>query len=74
MSHDTLATILWTMLGVSVVLTVFGIVARSAWMLFVAAAISLVFGIAAILSVGIFVLALAVAQLVIGIGIRRQTA
>jgi hypothetical protein len=74
MSHDTLATTLWTMLGISVVLTVFGITARSSWLLFVAAGLSFVFGIAAILSIGIFVLALAVGQLAIGIGTRRQTA
>jgi|GEM_PF-4321281 len=62
MSHDTLATLLWTLLGISVVLSVMGIVARSGWMLAVAAAIAFGFGLLAIFSIGIFIIALALAQ------------
>jgi hypothetical protein len=74
MSHDTLAMVLWLMLGLSTALTIAGVAARASWVLFVAAFLSFVFGIFAIFSIGIFILALALVQLVIGIGIRRQTA
>jgi hypothetical protein len=72
MSHDTLAMLLWLMLGLSVALTIAGVAARASWALFFAAFLSFVFGILAILSIGIFILGLAVVQLVLGIGIRRS--
>ena len=74
MSHESLAMLLWLMLGLSVDLTIAGVAARASWALFLAAALSVVFGILAILSIGVFILALALVQLVIGIAIRRQTA
>lgn len=72
MSHEMLATLLWTMLGISVFLTIVGIAARSSWMLAIAAFLSFVFGIAAIFSIGIFVLALCLVQIAIGFSFRRQ--
>lgn len=74
MSHETLAMLLWLMLGLSIALTIAGVAARASWALFLAAFLSFVFGILAIFSIGIFILALALVQLVIGIGMRRQTA
>jgi hypothetical protein len=74
MSHDTLAMLLWLMLGLSVAVTIAGVAARTAWALFLGAFMSFMFGVLAIFSIGIFVLALATVQLVLGIGIRRQTA
>lgn len=71
MSHDQIALILWGMLLLSIVLTVGGLSARMATPLFVAAALSFALGIAAIFSIGIFVLALALVQLGLGFGIRR---
>jgi hypothetical protein len=74
MSHETLAMLLWLMLGLSIALTIAGVAARASGALFLAAFLSFVFGILAFLSIGMFILALALAQLVIGIGIRRQPA
>ena len=74
MSHETLVTLLWSMLGLSVAVMAAGIAARASWALFLAAALSFVFSFAAMFSIGMFVLALAVVQLVIGIGLRRSDA
>ena len=74
MSHDTIAMLAWSILGLSVALMFAGIAARASWALFLAAFLSFVFGIAAIFSIGIFILALAIAQLGIGIGLYRTDA
>ena len=74
MSHETLVILLWSMLGLSVAVMVAGIAARASWALFLAAALSFVFSFAAMFSIGMFALALAVVQLVIGIGLRRSDA
>jgi hypothetical protein len=73
MPHDTLATILWTMLGIMVLLTIVGITVRSAWLQFVAAALSLVFGIASIFSICIVVLALCLTQDVFAVALRQMS-
>ena len=72
MSHETLAMLLWSMLGLSIALMFAGIAARAAWALFLSATLSFVFSIAALFSIGIFILALAIVQLMIGIGLRRS--
>ena len=74
MSHDTAATLLWLMLGLSIVLTIAGIGTRVAWPLFLAATLSFAFGIVSIFSIGIFILALALVQLALGISLRRNDA
>jgi hypothetical protein len=74
MSHETLAMLLWLMLGLSIALTIAGVAARASGAVFLAAFLLFVFGILSFLSIGMFILALAMAQLVIGIGIRRQPA
>jgi hypothetical protein len=72
MSHETIALLLWSMLAVSVALTIAGIGMHSSRVLFVAAALSFVFGLAAIFSIGIFIIALAVIQLGLGFAFRQQ--
>lgn len=74
MSHETLALLLWTMLGLSIALTIAGVGTRVAWPLSLAAMLSLLLGVVAIFSIGILILALAAVQLVLGIGIRRSEA
>lgn len=74
MSHETLAMVLWSMLGLSLALTIAGVAARVAWPLFLAAMLSFVFSIAAMFSIGVFTLALAVVQLGLGIAMRRSDA
>jgi hypothetical protein len=51
-----------------------GVATRASSAVFLAAFLSFVFGILSFLSIGMFILALALVQLVIGIGIRRQPA
>ena len=74
MSHETLAMLLWLLLGLSIALMFAGIAARAAWALFLAAILSFIFAIAAMFSIGIFILALAIVQLVLGISLRRNDA
>jgi hypothetical protein len=64
MSHEMLATILWTMLGVSIVLTILGLGLRSWPLLAIAAVLSVVFGVLAIFSIGVFVFVLTALQVV----------
>ncbi|HEX5166838.1 MAG TPA: hypothetical protein VFV93_15640 [Thermomicrobiales bacterium] len=73
MSHETVALLLWSMLAIAIALTIVGVGIHSSRVLFVAAALSLVFGLAAIFSIGIFILALALIQLSLGIAYRRQS-
>lgn len=73
LSHDTVASILWSILGISILLAVYGFAARSSTALFVAAVMAFGFGILSIFSVGIFVLAIAMAQLIVGLHFRRTT-
>ena len=72
MSHETLAMLLWLLLGLSVALTIVGTGTRTDWMLFFASAISFVFSILAMFSIGIFILVLAITQLVLAISLRRR--
>jgi hypothetical protein len=74
MSHEHNAMILWGILMLSILLMIGGISARVATPLFVAAALSFGFGIVAIFSIGIFVLALALIQLAPGFAFRRTDA
>jgi hypothetical protein len=62
MSHETIALLLWSALGLDLLLTVYGFAARSWRPLASAAAISVVFGVVAIFSIGIVILALAIVQ------------
>ena len=71
MSHETIALLLWTLLGLSLVLTIVGISVQESRMLFVAAAMSFGFAVAALFSIGIFILIGTIVQLVIGIAMRR---
>lgn len=70
MPLDTLALILWSLLAASLILSLWGMFARSSTALFVAAGLAIVFGIAAIFSIGILVLALAAVQLTGAIALR----
>ncbi|HYI16789.1 MAG TPA: hypothetical protein VEX37_15435 [Thermomicrobiales bacterium] len=72
MSHDTIAMLAWSILGLSVALMFAGIAVRVAWPLFLAAVLSLAFSVAAMFSIGIYTLALAIVQLVIGIRLHRS--
>jgi hypothetical protein len=62
MSHETIALLLWLMLGLDLLLTIYGFATRSWRVLAIAAAMSLVFGLLAIFSIGIGILALAIVQ------------
>lgn len=74
MSYDTTASVLWGMLFLSLVLTPVGLVTRQWWVMSIAAFLSLVFGLAAILSVGIFVIAfVASLQTVAAVALFRDT-
>jgi hypothetical protein len=71
MSHETIALLLWSLLGLSIVLTIVGIGVQEPWILFVAAAISFGFAIVAMFSIGIFVLVGTIIQVVVGVAMRR---
>jgi hypothetical protein len=73
MSHETVALLLWMMLAASIALTIVGAGMRSSRVLFVAAALSFVFGLAAIFSMGIFILALALIQLSLSLAYRSTS-
>ena len=64
MTHDVIAAVLWSALGVSAVCTLAGLLTRRWWLMAAAATISLLFGLAAILSIGIIVIAIALLQAV----------
>lgn len=74
MTHNLIALILWGMLLLSMLLTVGGLSARMAGPLLVAAALSFTFGIVAIFSIGIYVLALALIQFALAATFWRQAA
>jgi hypothetical protein len=61
-SHETIALILWLLLGLDLMLTIVGLGVRSWRLLAVAAAMSVVFGVLAIFSIGFVILTLAVVQ------------
>jgi hypothetical protein len=63
-THDVVATLLWTMLAVALLLTGIAFARRSFWLMLVAAHLTLLFGLAAIFSVGIFVILIAVLQFI----------
>jgi hypothetical protein len=73
MSHEAVALLFWSMLAVSIALTIAGVGTHTSGVLFVAAAFSLVCGLAAIFSIGIFILALALIQISLGLAFRRQS-
>ncbi len=54
---DATAVVLWGLLFLSLILSPVGLVTRRWWVMLIAALLSLVFGLAAISSVGIFVIA-----------------
>lgn len=72
MTHTTLAAILWGALALSLGLTAYGVGCRSSTALYVAALLSFLFGIAAIFSIGMFIVLLAAAQLGLAIAYRRR--
>jgi hypothetical protein len=73
MTHEMLATVLWTMLGVSIVLAILGVALRSTWLLAIAAMLTLSFGILAIFSIGIFIIALALIEAGLAWNVFRST-
>ena len=72
MSHQTVATLLWSTLALSALLTVVGVAMRSARVMVVAACLSFVFGIAAIFSIGVGVIVIGICQVSGAILLRRD--
>ena len=72
MSPELVATLLWSLLALSVVLTVVAFALRVWWLLLVAAACSLAFAIAAIFSIGLHILLLTGFQLVSAVVLYRR--
>jgi hypothetical protein len=73
MSHETIATILWTMLAIALVLTGIGFARRSFWIMLIAAHITFLFGVAAILSIGIFIIPISVLQFIAAFAFFRRS-
>lgn len=71
MDLEFVAGALWAMLGLSIGLTVVGLSLPSWRAMGMAAVLSLVFGIAGILSIGIFVLAGTLVQVILTLVLRR---
>jgi hypothetical protein len=72
MSHDTLATLLWSLLALSALFTIVGMALRSARVMLVAACLSFVFGIAAIFSIGVGIIVIGIYQVSGAILFRRD--
>jgi hypothetical protein len=73
MSHALLATLLWSALGASVVLTIAGVGTQRSWPVFVAAGLSLGFAVMAMFSIGIFILPLTIVQATLGFRLCRSS-
>ena len=71
MDHDIVAGLLWGMLASSAMLTIAGAGLRSWQLLAIAAWFSGVFAIAALPSIGLFVLIVTVLQAAAAVGLRR---
>lgn len=71
MSHDVFALVLWSMLGVDVVITIFALALRSWRLMLVAAALSVAFAVPAILSIGIFIFGVALTQILAAVLLHR---
>ena len=72
MSRELVAALLWSLLALSVGLTVIAFALRTWWLLLVAAACSLAFAIPAILSIGPYILLLTGFQVVSATALYRQ--
>lgn len=70
--HDLIAGILWTTLGVSLVLTIGASFLRSWKMLLAAGLLALVVAIPALPSIGLFILPVAIAEIVLALIMRRM--
>ena len=74
MTFDAIAALLWSMLGASLILSLWGCLTRSARLMWIAGALSVVFGVAAIFSIGIFVLMVAATQAAVAVVLQRAGA
>jgi hypothetical protein len=72
--RDAIAIALWSLLGCSALLTIYGIDKRSSAAMFAAAMLSFIFSIASIFSIGIFIVGISVSQFIAGLALRRQHA
>lgn len=72
MSYEMIAGVLWTILGVSILLA-FGALARRSWqMMLIAGMLAFVFAIPALPSIGLFILVIAVAEIAVALVMRSR--
>jgi hypothetical protein len=62
MSHETIATLLWSMLALDALVTLAGVALRSSRVMLAAACLSFLFGIAAIFSIGVGIIVIGICQ------------
>ncbi|MBX5443979.1 hypothetical protein [Sphaerobacter sp.] len=72
MSDELIAGVLWTILGVSILLALVAAAQRSWPMMLIAGMLAFVFAIPALPSIGLFILVIAVAEIVVALVMRRR--
>lgn len=71
-SDELIAGVLWTILGVSVLLALGALVQRSWTMMLIAGVLAFVFAIPALPSIGLFILVIAVVEITVALVMRRR--